>query len=60
MTLKIRNTKILYVRTDGSSNVKNGAPDWSRTSDPFLRREVLYPTELRVRASFLPESRGFV
>lgn len=38
----------------GSQSLMNGAPDWSRTSDPFLRREVLYPTELRVRATFLP------
>src|SRR5580704_17436511 len=26
---------------------KNGAPDWIRTSDPCLRRAVLYPAELR-------------
>ena len=26
---------------------RNGAPDWIRTSDPRLRRPMLYPTELR-------------
>lgn len=26
-----------------------GAPDWNRTSDLWLRRPTLYPTELRVR-----------
>ena len=26
---------------------KIGAPDWIRTSDPCLRRAVLYPAELR-------------
>jgi hypothetical protein len=28
---------------------KIGAPDWIRTSDPCLRRAVLYPAELRAR-----------
>lgn len=27
----------------------NGAPEAIRTPDPFLRREVLYPAELRVQ-----------
>jgi hypothetical protein len=26
-----------------------GAPGWTRTSDPRLRRPLLYPTELRAR-----------
>ena len=26
-----------------------GAPDWSRTSDPWLRKPILYPAELRAR-----------
>ncbi len=26
-----------------------GAPEWIRTTDPRLRRPVLYPTELRAR-----------
>ena len=30
-----------------SSNCKNGAPDWNRTSDLWLRRPTLYPAELR-------------
>jgi hypothetical protein len=30
--------------------VKSGAPGWNRTSDPQLRRLMLYPTELRARA----------
>src|SRR5688572_21951985 len=28
---------------------EGGAPDWIRTSDPCLRRAVLYPAELRAR-----------
>jgi hypothetical protein len=27
--------------------LKTGAPGWNRTSDPQLRRLMLYPTELR-------------
>jgi hypothetical protein len=27
-----------------------GAPGWNRTSDPQLRRLMLYPTELRARS----------
>ena len=36
-----------------------GAPDWIRTSDPCLRRAVLYPAELRapVGAASLLEAR---
>ena len=30
-----------------TQKLKNGAPDWIRTSDPWLRRSILYPTELR-------------
>ena len=30
-----------------SKGESNGAPGWNRTSDPELRRLVLYPTELR-------------
>ena len=26
---------------------EDGAPDWSRTSDPWLRKPILYPAELR-------------
>ena len=33
-----------------SKSLKSGAPDWIRTSDPCLRRAVLYPAELRVQA----------
>ena len=29
--------------------IECGAPGWTRTSDPRLRRPVLYPTELRAR-----------
>src|ERR1039458_3250620 len=38
---------------------KIGAPDWIRTSDPCLRRAVLYPAELRahVDAGRLPRAR---
>src|SRR6266481_10114972 len=28
-----------------------GAPDWIRTSDPCLRRAILYPAELRARCT---------
>ena len=28
-------------------DVKNGTPDRDRTCDPLLRRQLLYPTELR-------------
>jgi hypothetical protein len=31
---------------------KAGAPGWNRTSDPQLRRLMLYPTELRAHAKF--------
>ena len=27
-----------------------GRPGWTRTSDPLLRRQVLYPPELRARS----------
>jgi hypothetical protein len=30
-----------------------GAPEAIRTPDPFLRREVLYPAELRAQAGLL-------
>ena len=29
--------------------LEDGAPGWNRTSDPQLRRLMLYPTELRAR-----------
>ncbi len=32
-----------------------GAPGWNRTSDPQLRRLMLYPTELRARSHILRE-----
>jgi hypothetical protein len=32
-----------------------GAPDWTRTSDPRLRRPVLYPAELRAQFRETPE-----
>ena len=35
---------------------KNGAPDWIRTSDPCLRRAILYPAELRAHIKILPIS----
>ena len=28
---------------------ETGRPGWTRTSDPLLRRQVLYPPELRAR-----------
>ena len=34
---------------DSGSIFYNGAPEAIRTPDPFLRREVLYPAELRVQ-----------
>ena len=34
----------------GRANSVYGAPGWNRTSDPQLRRLMLYPTELRARA----------
>ena len=34
-----------------------GAPDRTRTCDPRLRRPVLYPTELRARASIVTDPR---
>ena len=33
-----------------------GAPDWIRTSDPCLRRAILYPAELRAHIKILPIS----
>src|SRR4051812_17834279 len=35
---------------------EDGAPDWVRTSDPCLRRAVLYPAELRARVRDLIRS----
>jgi hypothetical protein len=29
--------------------LRSGAPGWNRTSDPQLRRLMLYPTELRAQ-----------
>ena len=29
--------------------IKDGAPDWNRTSDLWLRRPTLYPAELRAQ-----------
>src|SRR5690606_18731770 len=38
-----------HLRAEGRhKKPKIGAPDAIRTHDPFLRREVLYPAELRV------------
>ena len=34
---------------DAFERAKNGAPGWTRTSGPELRRLVLYPPELRAR-----------
>jgi hypothetical protein len=31
---------------------KNGAPGGNRTPDPLLRRQTLYPTELRARSDY--------
>ena len=33
----------------GSKLLKNGRRGWTRTSDPQLRRLMLYPPELRAR-----------
>jgi hypothetical protein len=35
---------------------KNGAPGEIRTPDPLLRRQMLYPAELRARSFTLPNS----
>ena len=35
-----------------------GLPDWNRTSDPQLRRLLLYPTELRTEMKKGLEKRG--
>ena len=35
----------------GSKLLKNGRRGWTRTSDPQLRRLMLYPPELRARVS---------
>jgi hypothetical protein len=37
--------------TAGFPNDPAGTPGWTRTSDPRLRRPLLYPTELRARVS---------
>ena len=45
----------LFAKNKGASviyrsafvDVKNGTPDRDRTCDPLLRRQLLYPTELR-------------
>jgi hypothetical protein len=34
---------------------KNGAPGGIRTPDPLLRRQMLYPSELRARRSILKD-----
>src|SRR5688572_1035371 len=36
------------------SGVEDGDPGWIRTSDPQLRRLMLYPAELRGRVAGLP------
>ena len=36
----------------GYEHALYGAPGWNRTSDPQLRRLMLYPTELRARFIF--------
>ena len=41
---------ITRIITEAPALVLNGAPGWNRTSDPQLRRLMLYPTELRARA----------
>src|SRR5882672_1180148 len=43
-------------RSSGTDPVKSGAPDWIRTSDPCLRRAILYPAELRAHIKILPTS----
>ncbi len=32
---------------------ENGAPGETRTPDPLLRRQTLYPTELRARSGYV-------
>ena len=47
-------TKYLSVdNSDGQVIEKNGTPGVIRTPDPLLRRQVLYPTELRAHDWFL-------
>lgn len=33
--------------------MRNGAPGWTRTSDPLLRRQMLYPPELQAHRVIL-------
>jgi hypothetical protein len=33
-----------------ANSLENGAPGGSRTHDPLLRRQLLYPTELRAQS----------
>ena len=42
----------------GASSVKSGAPGKIRTPDLFLRREALYPAELRAQAPRGAKSAG--
>jgi len=53
--LRRKHTRMLALSVGVSSggtpnSLKTGAPGWNRTSDPQLRRLMLYPTELRARA----------
>lgn len=43
----LRSTKIPTSACLRTGQRENGAPDRIRTCDPLLRRQVLYPTELR-------------
>ena len=38
-----------------SNALRSGAPGEIRTPDPLLRRQTLYPTELRARGAELPQ-----
>ena len=39
--------------SSGIKLAKNGAPAATRTRDPLLRRQMLYPTELRAQPVFV-------
>jgi hypothetical protein len=41
---------LLQKKNDGRPSL--GAPEPIRTADPFLRREVLYPAELRAQRRY--------
>ena len=42
-----RQARLAEAAQEVTSAAKAGAPGWTRTSDPRLRRPVLYPPELR-------------